>query len=439
MTDRSPWVFWVMAGTALATITLVGLQRAVYWLTLGIELVFVAFFVRHLLLAVSAIYNARAQSRAPGIDNRYRPRVSVLVACKDEAAVAEGLVRSLLALDYPPDRLELVLVDDGSSDGTGSILRSLAEVSGGRVVVVERSASGGKPAALNDGLDAATGEILVIFDADHRPHRDVLTRLVHHFADPSVGAVQGRCVIRNADESPIARLVAVDYLAGYLINEYGRQSVFRLPAYGGANCAVRRADLEALGGWNPNSVTEDTDLTLRLVLAGRRVRYEVKAVDEEQAVVSLRRYWRQRYRWARGHQKVWRDYRRAVWSSPRLSRAEKVETTMFLLTFHVPVVSALGLVVLLLWLAGLVQPEQPIDVSALWTLLFLGPLLELGGALLVARCSRRDAFALIWFLPIFLVSIALCTKAWLDGLAGRPYTWVKTKRSPDLQPQVAGS
>ena len=63
-----------------------------------------------------------------------------------------------------------------------------------------------------------------------------------------------------------------------------------------------------------------------------------------------------------------------------------------------------------------------------WTLLFLGPLLELGAGLLIARVDRRYALALVWFLPLFFVSIALCTKAWVDGVAGRPYSWVKTRR-----------
>lgn len=270
-----------------------------------------------------------------------------------------------------------------------------------------------------------------MFDADHRPNPDVLWRLVRHFQDPAVGAVQGRCVIRNGDESPVARLVAIDYLAGYLVSELGRQSVFHLPAYGGANCAVRTSDLWALGGWNSESVTEDTDLTLRLVLSGRRLRYDVTAIDQEEAVITLSRYWRQRYRWARGHQKVWRDYRRAVWSSSRLSLREKVESTMFLLTFHIPVLSGMGLALVMLWLVGLVETNPLLDTSLLWTLLFLGPLLELGCALVIARAHRREAAALVWFLPLFFVSIAVCTKAWIDGLTGRPYTWVKTKRSGD--------
>jgi cellulose synthase/poly-beta-1,6-N-acetylglucosamine synthase-like glycosyltransferase len=428
--DSAPWVVSVFVGIGVLVTAIGGVQRLVDGIAVMAESVFIVYFVRHLLLAVSAMQTASLHPKADDIDGPFRPRVSVLVACKDEAMVIEGLVESLLALEYPSDRLQVVVVNDGSTDGTGAILETLARTRP-RLKCLHRSGSGGKPSALNDGLALVTGEVIVVFDADHRPHRDVVKRLIRHFEDPAVAAVQGRCVISNAHETPVARLVAVDYLAGYLVNEYGRQAVYQLPAYGGANCAVRTVDLWAIGGWNPNSVTEDTDLTIRLILAGRRVRYDVSAVDEEEAVVSISRYWKQRYRWARGHQKVWRDYRRGVWSSSRLSIAEKVETTLFLLAFHVPVVSALGLVVLLLWLLGLAHPHQPIDSSVLWTLLFLGPLLELGGALLVARADRREAFALLWFLPMFFVSIALCTKAWVDGIAGRPYSWVKTKRSSD--------
>ena len=244
-------------------------------------------------------------------------------------------------------------------------------------------------------------------------------------------AVQGRCVISNPGDSPLSRIVAIDYLAGYLVNEYGRQSLFRLPAYGGANCAVRRTSLEAIGGWNPATVTEDTDLTMRLILRGERVRFDVTAVDEEEGVTTFARFWAQRYRWARGHQQVWRDYRRAVWQSPRFSAAERLETMLFLFIYHLPVLSAAGLCILGAWLTGIVEPVAPSGSFVLWTLLFLGPLLELGAALLIAGSDRRDAFALVLFLPVFFVSIAICTMAWIDGIVGRPYAWVKTKRRAD--------
>ena len=135
--------------------------------------------------------------------------------------------------------------------------------------------------------------------------------------------MQGRCIVRNSVQSKLARSIAIDYFSGYLVNEYGRQALFELPAYGGANCAVRATTLRRLGGWNTESVTEDTDLTLRVVMLGDRVRYDITAVDTEEGATTLRRFISQRYRWARGHQQVWRDYRGYVLRTPAPERARE--------------------------------------------------------------------------------------------------------------------
>jgi cellulose synthase/poly-beta-1,6-N-acetylglucosamine synthase-like glycosyltransferase len=437
--NGAPWTLLALAGGATAAAAALGLDVFVGVAGLAIQVVFVVFFVRHLAFAIAAARCAPADLDAPEVDGGCRPPVSVLVACRNEEAVVERLVGSLLDLDYPPERLQVVIVDDGSTDRTGELLDRVAERDE-RVVCIHRraGASGGKSGALNAAREATTGEIVVVFDADHRPRRDCVRRLVRHFQDERVAAVQGRCEIANGEDSALSRLVEVDYLSGYLVNQYGRQCVFQLPAYGGANCAVRASALRAAGGWNEDSVTEDTDLTLRLVLGGDRVRYDATAVDAEEAVQTLAHYWRQRYRWARGHQQVWRDYRAAVWRSP-LSLVKKVETTMFLLAFHLPVLSGVGLVLVGLWATGVAVPPAYVNPYFLWTLLFLGPLAELATGLLVARADRRRVLVLALFLPLFLVSIALCTKAWLDGLLGRRYSWVKTVRAGDLDTEAVAA
>lgn len=426
----TPWVLLLWATALVASLILLGGPGTLAALLVGLQALYLAYFVRHFAFALSAGRSAATDARTRPVDTGYRPTVSVLVACKDEELVIPGLVASLSALDYPADRLEFVLVDDGSSDDTPDLLDAHC-ASDARMRVLHRppDAGGGKSGALNEALFEASGEIIVVFDADHQPRPAVLARLVRHFQDPTVSAAQGRCEIANAHESLIARIVALDYLAGYHVNEYGRQSLFALPAYGGANCAVRATALRAVGGWNPHTVTEDTDLTLRLLLMGHRVRYDVSAVDEEQGVVTLRRFWRQRYRWARGHQQAWRDYAAAVWRSPHLGRAEKVETTMFLFAFHLPVMSAVGLLGLLAWYGGVALPFDITGVFVLWTLLFLGPLLEVGTGLLVAGESRREAPITIFFLVLFGVSMAVCTKAWIDSVVGRSYRWAKTQRT----------
>jgi 1,2-diacylglycerol 3-beta-glucosyltransferase len=430
----APWTLPGLSGALLLLGGVLGAGRLLILLTIALQALFFAFFVRHLCFVLATTRSGRTDQAAPLVDSGFRPPVSVLVACRNEQSVVVSLVQTLLRLDYPSDRLQIIIVDDGSSDRTGELL-DIAAWKEPRLQCLHRppDAGGGKSGALNEALELVTGTVVVVFDADHQPRPDVLRRLVRHFEDPGVSAVQGRCVIRNTGGVLLTELIAVDYLSGYLVNEYGRQWMFQLPAYGGANCAVRTASLRAVGGWNLRTVTEDTDLTLRLMLAGQRVRYDVTAVDEEEGVTTLARYWRQRYRWARGHQQVWRDYRWAVWRSPRLSLGEKLELTMFLFVFHLPVASALGLVLLVLWQSGAVAMSSPFDAYtfAFWPLLFLGPLLELSCGLLLANADRRKAFALLYFLPLFFVSIALSTKAWVDGLLGRRYAWAKTPRAKD--------
>ena len=396
----------------------------------ALNVVFGIYFCRHLAFAVAAARWAESDLLAAdvGLDT-YTPPVAVLVGCKNEELVVDGMVAALLALDYPADRLTLVVVDDGSDDATGAKLDGWA-LRDPRLRVLHRppGAGGGKSGALNEALAMVDAEIVLVFDADHEPEPTALRRLVRHFRDPVVGAVMGRCVIRNGQDSTMASTVFVDYLSGYLVNEYGRQALFELPAYGGANCAVRTSTLRALGGWNPETVTEDTDLTLRILMAGQRVRYDVSAIDFEEAVVSAQRFWKQRYRWARGHQKCLRDYWRPLMRSRHLSLLEKVETTLFLGVYHVPVLSGLGLLLTVLRAFG-IGDLPVIGLLPLSMLLFIGPLAELCVGLLVGRVERRSAWRLLGFLPAFALSIWITSRAYVDGMLGRPYSWVKTSRS----------
>jgi 1,2-diacylglycerol 3-beta-glucosyltransferase len=427
----APWTFLFLLGAGVVLLTLVGVDRAIVTVTVVINLVFIVFFLRHLAFAAAAVrWAPRDLYDAPEVDLRYEPNVSILVACHNEALVVESLVRGMVALHYPRSRLEVIFVDDGSMDGTGDALERLT--AGQRHLKVLRrppGSGGGKSAALNLAASEARGEILVVFDADHIPRRDVIHRLVRHFQDPKVDAVQGRCVIRNSVESTLARSIAIDYFSGYLVNQYGRQALFGLPAYGGANCAVRADALAALGGWNEESVTEDTDLTLRVVLRGGRVRYDITAVDTEEGAATLGRFRNQRYRWARGHQQVWRDYRASVWRSSTLTVAEKVETFLFLLVYHVPAVCALTLALTALRVAGVGPSVTVFELLPLSALLFAGPFCELAVGLIVGQAPRRAAWSVAWLTPLFFVFMFVCAKAWIDGVLGRPYSWVKTHRS----------
>jgi cellulose synthase/poly-beta-1,6-N-acetylglucosamine synthase-like glycosyltransferase len=196
--------------------------------------------------------------------------------------------------------------------------------------------------------------------------------------------------------------------------------------------------LRGLGGWNVETVTEDTDLTLRVLLSGQRVRYDVSAIDYEEAVVTARRFWTQRYRWARGHQKCFRDYTWPMLRSPYLSLIEKGESLLFLFSYHVPVLSGIGLLLAVLR-AFDIGDAPVIGLLPLSMLLFVGPLAELTVGLLVGRVERRATWSLLGFLPAFALSIWITSRAYLDGMLGRPYSWVKTSRSGATSTIVAAA
>lgn len=427
----------VYAAVLALAIRYLGLGETCAYMAWGLMALFFVFFVRHFGFAIAAARWVESDLLTPDIGmDAFTPKVSVLVACKDEELVIDHMVHALLNLDYPRDLLEFVIVDDASTDATGATLDRWAEADG-RLRVLHRApgSGGGKSGALNDALAMVDSEILVIFDADHEPATDVVRRLVRHFRDPIVNCVMGRCIIRNGEESQLAGIVFIDFLSGYLVNEYGRQALFELPAYGGANCAVRRVTVEQLGGWNPDTVTEDTDLTIRVILAGGRVRYDPTAVDFEEAVLSARRFWKQRYRWARGHQQCTRDFLIPTLRSKYLTWGEKLEFLMFLFIYHIPVLCGVGVVLTVLRLVG-IGNMPAVALLPLTLLLFLGPLSELTVGMLLGRVERRAAWSILGFIPSFALSIVITTRAYFDGMLGRRYSWSKTTRSGAVSSRI---
>lgn len=409
----------------------------------NLSILIVAFYcvylIRHLSFAWAALAVRWRPSELVTDLPAKLPKVTILVAAHNEDRVIERLVRALMNLNYPEDLREVIIVDDASTDSTPAILERLKkEYPSLRVVrrtEEERKRAPGKPAALNRGLWEATGEIVVVYDADHAPDKNAVMRLVMHFADPKVGAVMGRCKIMNRDENLLTKLIYIDYLSGYLTNEYGREVVHSLPAFGGSNCAIRRSILEAYGGFNERSVTEDTDITTRLILDGYRVVYDREALSLEEAPNRLTRFIRQRYRWAFGHQHVFYDYWLETLKSRHLRIVDKIELLLFLFLYHAPVVMFVGLILGLLWALGLFVPTSVPLAWLLWTLLFLGPFLEIGAGVVAEWREGEEPpnpGYLILFIPLFFISIFICTKAFIDGLVypltGKKYVWVKTPR-----------
>jgi len=226
------------------------------------------------------------------------PLVSIIIPAKDEIRVIEGAVRSACGQDYPGG-VEVIVVDDHSTDGTSEALARLASALP-LTVVQTRPGSIGKAAALQVGVAHSRGELIAVFDADARLEPGVLARMVPHLADPHVGAAQGRRLVHNGGRNRLTRIQEDEYRVFQTLLQRARQAVGAFVCLAGNGLIVKRAALEAVGGWNDEALTEDIDLTVRLYLAGWEIRYCYDAEVWEEGVVALRDLIRQRERWFEG-------------------------------------------------------------------------------------------------------------------------------------------
>jgi cellulose synthase/poly-beta-1,6-N-acetylglucosamine synthase-like glycosyltransferase/peptidoglycan/xylan/chitin deacetylase (PgdA/CDA1 family) len=271
-------------------------------LLVGVVLLFLA---RIVVLFAFARRHVRL-SRTRELDERFTPPVSFVVPAFNEAVGIERAVRSLASSDYP--EVEIVVVDDGSTDGTAELVEGLA-LSSVRLI---RQANAGKPAALNRGMEAARYDVIVMVDADTIFESDTLKRLVQPLKEDGVGAVSGNTKVGNRRRL-LGRWQHIEYVMGFNLDRRLYDVLQCMPTVPGAIGAFRRSALAQVGGISGATLAEDTDLTLALGRAGWRVAYVEDARAWTEAPTTLRALWRQRFRWSYGTlQAVWK-HRAAVW------------------------------------------------------------------------------------------------------------------------------
>lgn len=241
----------------------------------------------------------------PPKDGKY-PMVSVLVPAHNEALVLSRTVRALLNFDYPHDRYEIIVVNDNSDDNTVELMSKLmSEFPKRRLIVMSTDSTvggAGKSNALNIGFSVAKGSLIAIYDADNTPEPQALRLLVENLiSDDKLGAVIGKFRTRNRNASLLSRFVNIETLAYQCMNQAGRFFFFKLCTIPGTNYVIRRSIIEAMGGWDVNALSEDTEISFRLYRMGYYIKLLPQAVTWEQEPHLLNVWFRQRVRWAKGN------------------------------------------------------------------------------------------------------------------------------------------
>jgi cellulose synthase/poly-beta-1,6-N-acetylglucosamine synthase-like glycosyltransferase len=402
-----------------------------YFLTL----VILAVLGMHRYIMVGLYFRDRDRRAMPGPLPSVLPRVTVQLPVYNEMYVVERLLDSVCSIRYPKDKLEIQLLDD-STDETSGIARRAVEqhrAQGHDVRYLHREdRTGYKAGALDAGLAEATGEFVLIFDADFVAPPDILEKTIGQFSDPEVGLVQVRWGHINREYSLLTQVQSV-LLDGHFVLEHGgRSRSGRFFNFNGTAGVWRRTAIEQAGGWQHDTLTEDLDLSYRAQMRGWRFVYLQDLVCPAELPVEMNSFKTQQHRWAKGSVQTCKKLLPAVLASS-LPWWIKLEAA-----FHLSANFAYPLMVLL---SLLMFPAMVIRYNMGWQeMLLVDVPLFMGATMSVCSFyffSQKEIFPDTWrsrlrYLPAVLsVGIGLSVNnalAVIEGLVGRTSEFTRTPK-----------
>lgn len=421
-----------------------------FWVWGGaIEFIVLVFFVgdvlmsaRLLVIGALAVFDRVHPTPLPAGAEAYRPAVAVLIPAYNEEKVIERTVRAVLRSKYPS--LRAIVIDDGSTDSTASVVREHfpAEIGSGKVVLLTKP-NAGKAEALNHGLAHVTEEIFIGIDADTVVGAEAIARLVEHFLDARVAAVAGNTKVGNR-VNIWTRWQALEYITSQNFERRALDVLGAVSVVPGALGAWRTSAVRAAGAYHIDTVAEDADLTMSLLQHGYRVVYDDRALAFTEAPMSASGLLRQRFRWSFGVlQAVWK-HREAFGRRGTLGWVALPNIVVF--QIMLPLVSPF---IDLMYLAGALwyladrhfHPEtaNPANIERLTLFFAIFLVVDLIASALAFSLERRETttkkdmwlLSQVWlqrfaYRQLFSLVLFKTLKRALDG---RPFAWDKLERT----------
>jgi cellulose synthase/poly-beta-1,6-N-acetylglucosamine synthase-like glycosyltransferase len=394
------------------------------------------YTTRHYLFTVNRLFGFQRHPYID-IDTAPWPPVTVLVAAHNEEKVVAHILAALMGVNYPKDKMVVVPVNDRSTDRTREIIDRFSENHPGRIHPFHRiGGKGGKAAALKDAMELVETEVILIFDADYIPGSGLIMQLVAPFFDPEVGGVMGRVVPLNVGTNLLTRLLDLERSGGYQVDQQARMNLRLVPQHGGTVAGIRLSALREIGGWNDNSLTEDTDLTYRLLLAGWKTVYQNRSECYEEVPETWQVRIKQIMRWAKGHNQVLVAYGlELLFGKHRATLRERIDGFLLLGVYAMaPLTLIAWLLALCLFYEGVAPLQGVIALLAFTAYAATG---NFAAFFEIAAATRldytRQRVCLLPFLVLgFVVSIfsvsRACFAQLIAPITGAQFHWDKTER-----------
>ena len=301
----------------------------------GLIFVIAVMVVYSIYMVLADKHRKRKLKKNPQvINNEYKPFITIMIPAHNEASVISDTVENVLQMDYP--NYELIVIDDRSEDNTADVIREIeSKHANVKAFIRDKEAFPGKSAVLNDAMQFAHGEAVLVFDADARVDSDFLNKLVPNLEPDDVGAVQARKVISNRNCNFLTRCQDNEMTLDTHF-QIGRDAVKGAVELRGNGELIKVSALKDIGGWNNYTITDDLDMSTQLHIKGWDVRFCPDAVVREEAIIYLKPLYRQRRRWFEGSVRRYLEHFGEVLNSKKMSLRASLDMTAYLLEFVMP-------------------------------------------------------------------------------------------------------
>ncbi|MBY2479042.1 glycosyltransferase [Clostridioides difficile] len=367
------------------------------------------------------------------------PMVSILVPAHNEAKVIGKTVESLLLLNYPKDKMELIVINDNSSDNSKEILEGIKNKYSNynfTIINTDNLTGGkGKSNALNIGYTLSKGEFIAVYDADNTPDRNALRYLIQTIVmDDELGAVIGKFRTRNKNKNLLTKFINIETLSFQWMSQAGRWQLFNLCTIPGTNFILRKSIIEEIGGWDSKAIAEDTEISFRIYKLGYKIKLVPQSITWEQEPETVKVWIKQRTRWAKGNIYVLMKYIKNIFKQGK----NKIvfDIAYFFSVYFLFLTSVIiSDILFVLSISKLIEISIPINFFLIWILSYLLFIIEVSISLSIEKGEST-------FENIFIVAIMYFTysQLWLfvaikgmieylkDIIFKREVKWYKTER-----------